>query len=127
MIASHIDNDIKKGRLVMSDSDKKKLKQKVKQPLFDKLISQGAACVYSGAPLSIKNAWNRFSMDRLDESKPHFTIEGDISNIVFICRMLNTSSTGLNRKKLMETVLTQPLVPISDANRAEVLRKIALI
>ena len=128
MVAAHVQGDLRIQLLpAMSTANRRKLKKKVQLPLFNKLIAQAASCKYGNVPLSIKNAWNRFSMERLDNSKPHFTPDGDISNIVFICRMINTRSTGWNRKKLLETVLTQPLVPVTDANRAIVSAQIALI
>jgi hypothetical protein len=77
--------------------------------MYEKLVKQGFKCYYTGIPFSkIRDNWNYFSLERLDNTKNHTD-----ENSVFICRMFNTAG-GLNRKKILQILLTQILVPLTD-------------
>ena len=80
--------------------------------MYQKLINQGFKCHYTGIPFSKnRDSWNYFSLERLDNEINHTD-----ENCVFICRMFNTAG-GLNRKKIFKALLTQILVPLTDAER----------
>ena len=77
--------------------------------MYEKLVKQGFKCYYTGIPFSKnRDNWNYFSLERLDNTKNHTD-----ENSVFICRMFNTTG-GLNRKKILQILLTQILVPLTD-------------
>ena len=77
--------------------------------MYEKLVKQRFKCYYTGIPFSkIRDNWNYFSLERLDNTKNHTD-----ENSVFICRMFNTAG-GLNRKKILQILLTQIHVPLTD-------------
>ena len=77
--------------------------------MYEKLVKQRFKCYYTGIPFSKnRDNWNYFSLERLDNTKNHTD-----ENSVFICRMFNTAG-GLNRKKILQILLTQILVPLTD-------------
>ncbi len=78
---------------------------------------QHGKCAVSGVPLSINNNHRRFSMDRVDNSKPHFGPQGELDNIRFICRIFNTSR-GWTRALFLEALLVQIRVPLNAEVRA---------
>lgn len=91
-----------------------KYRSKIIDLSFKKLVyEQQFKCAYSHAPLSITNSAQRFSFERVDNNKPHFGPEGDIDNIVFICRVFN-SPVGMNRRKFLQCYLSQKHVPLTE-------------
>jgi hypothetical protein len=119
-ISNHIINDRKNfADLEESKSYIDKYKDKIIKLVFEKLVNeQKFKCAYSNVPLTILNSAMRFSFERIDNSKPHFGPEGDIDNIVFICRIFN-SRAGMNRRKFLQCFLSQQLVSLSDSVRAK--------
>lgn len=77
---------------------------------------QKTLCFYSGCLMSFRNDWTRFSFERIDNKKPHFLPGNDLSNVVFVCRILN-SSAGWNRKKLLTVLLSQKEVRLGAGVR----------
>ncbi len=118
-ISTHIEVDFKKtGK---SDQEKatyvKKYKKIITNNVIQKLIfDQRFKCSYSHVDLSIQNNAQRFSFERINNSKPHFGPEGDVDNIVFICRIFN-SAAGMNRRKMLQVFLSQSHIPLSEKVR----------
>jgi hypothetical protein len=74
---------------------------------------QSWKCGYSNVNLTIENFWTRFSFERINDDLPHFTQLGELTNIVFICRLLNTYKK-LSQEKIMDMFLHQNLIFVPD-------------
>jgi hypothetical protein len=87
---------------------------------FKKLQEQNYRCAYSLVPLTIVPSFARFSFERINNAMPHFTLEGELTNIVLTCRLFN-SRRQMSRAKLLAYYLTQELVyvPIEARKCAE--------
>jgi hypothetical protein len=70
-------------------------------------------CAYTDINLTIENLWTRFSFERINDDLPHFTQTGELTNIVFICRLLNTPKK-LSKEKIMDNFLHQNLIPLPE-------------
>jgi hypothetical protein len=70
-------------------------------------------CGYTDVNLTIVNLWTRFSFERIDDDLPHFTQTGELTNIVFICRLLN-SAKKLSKEVIMDYLLHQNLIDVPD-------------
>jgi hypothetical protein len=129
-ISHHVDGDKKEGRLtnVQVSAFRLWLERNRKQ-FYNSIVSkmtheQQGKCAVSGVPLSIDNNHRRFSMDRVDNSKPHFGPEGELDNIRFICRIFNTTR-GWTRALFLEALLTQIRVPLNAEVRAAAVLELA--
>ena len=122
-ISQHTRNDIKLSRgddYPTSEDAREVFRKSLYDAYVAALRAQEFRCAVSGIPLSIKNTFARFSLDRTrgDSSQPHFTADGKLHpDTRFICRLFN-SVRGVSRKQLVHFFLSQELVPITDAVRA---------
>lgn len=83
--------------------------------MYEILLKQGFKCYYTDIPFSRnRDNWRFFSLERLDNKRNHSS-----DNCVFICRMFNTAG-GLNRKKILQTFLTQKLVLMTEEQKTEI-------
>jgi IS5 family transposase len=75
-------------------------------------LKQFGKCYYSHIPLTIKNLYTRFSLERLDNNKAHFNADGTIPDTtVVVCRLFNVAAQ-MSRKKLLNYYLNQKLVAV---------------
>jgi hypothetical protein len=100
------------------------------QAMVDRMLDQKVRCYYSGLPMSLeKDHWSRISMERLDNSLPHFRlvpdglggIRLDLDNVVWIAVILQKASRGhgFDRKTLIEMLLECDLpIPLTPEQRA---------
>ena len=103
--------DIKKNRM-KPVADPKKFKKDLVEKVLALILKQLGKCHYSHIPLTIKNAYTRFSLERLDNSKAHFNADGTIPDTtVVVCRLFNVSAQ-MSRKKLLTYYLNQKLVAV---------------
>lgn len=121
-------NHLKKDNTVFEESNKWYLSQEEKsllvQACMEKLCNvQKTRCHYSKTLLSFGNNWAKISIERIDNKKPHFLPGLDLSNVMFVCRILN-SAAGWNRKKLLTVFLTQKEVCIPDGLRASYIKEL---
>jgi hypothetical protein len=122
-ISGHVTHDKKSRRLTntqvgasrawLKDNKKRFYKNIVAKMCF----GQKVKCAISGVPLSIENNHRRFSMDRIDNSQPHFGPQGELDNIRFVCRVFNTTR-GWSRALFLEALLTQVRVHLNAEVRA---------
>jgi hypothetical protein len=98
--------------------DPKRFKHGLKRHILDRILAQEGRCFVSGIPLTIRNGWARFSLERLDNTRAHFNPDGTLpATSVLVCRLFNVSGT-LNRTKLLTYYLHQELVPVPVIARA---------
>jgi hypothetical protein len=136
----HIDNDAEISG--WSPEEKKRFKdiyaKQINEAMVGRMLDQKVRCYYSGLPMSLqKRHWSRISMERLDNSLPHFRlvpdglggIRLDLDNVVWIAVVLQHASAGhgFDRKTLIEMLLECdlpiPLTPEQRANAEAELRK----
>lgn len=110
MFGHHTCRDKKKE---YSDLPKYNLKV-IRDNMFQLLIDQKFLCHYSGVPMTIENGPRRFSLERLDNNKPHFDIDSKLSNAVWICRIFNAGHRQWSRYRYLEIFLSQIRRPMSD-------------
>lgn len=109
-IQTHIQDDVARGRMDPIPSHLLVVfKNNVYSNAVQKLTAQGFRCHYSGVPLTIEKGFARFSFERINNDLPHFCGSGELSNIVFVCRLLN-ACTQLSRAKILNYYLHQTLV-----------------
>ncbi len=124
-IGDHIRNDIKTSRFVLPANVSIKSFAKV---VFEKSIKkfelQRGRCAYSNVSLTIKNCWQRISFERVDNNLPHFTFDGELTNIVFVCRLFNGSRKQMSTEKILTYFLHQKLVPVPDSVRLQAQKKL---
>ena len=127
-----MDGDKKEGRLTNAQVSAFRLwLERNRKQFYNSIVSkmtheQQGKCAVSGVPLSIDNNHRRFSMDRVDNSKPHFGPEGELDNIRFICRIFNTRR-GWTRALFLEALLSQIRVPLNAEVRAAAVLELAEI
>jgi hypothetical protein len=110
-IANHYANDIKKNR-IKPVADPKKFKKDLVEKVLALILKQLGKCHYNHIPLTIKNLYTRFSLERLDNNKAHFNADGTITDTtVIVCRLFNVSAQ-MSRKKLLTYYLNQKLVAV---------------
>ena len=113
-IRRHLNDDIKnRGFHLPAGIDKLAFSRTLYNNTVVKLYEQKWRCTYSGVPLTMETKWNHFSFERINEDLPHFTESGELTNIVFICRMFNVPRQ-LSRLKILTYFLHQTLVPLPD-------------
>jgi len=120
-IKRHIDHDLDANRINTEEASKLRgLKKLIRSNAIIKLKAQQYRCAYSFFPLSILPSFARFSFERIDNLLPHFTLTGELTNIVFICRLFN-GRRQMSRKKLLQYYMSQKLVevPIEARQQAE--------
>jgi hypothetical protein len=76
-------------------------------------------CAYTNVNLTIENLWTRISFERIDDDLPHFTQLGELTNIVFICRLLN-SAKKLSKEIIMDYFLHQNLISVPNYIRLQI-------
>jgi hypothetical protein len=110
-ISMHYHADIKFNRM-KPVADPKKFKKDLVEKVLALILKQLGKCYYSHIPLTIKNLYTRFSMERLDNNKPHFNADGTIPDTtVVVCRLFNVPAQ-MSRKKLLNYYLNQKLVAV---------------
>ena len=98
--------------------DPTRFKRGLQYHTLDRILAQRGRCFVSGIPLTIRNGWTRFSLERLDDTKAHFHPDGTLpATSVLVCRIFNVSAT-LDRTKLLTYYLRQTMVPVPGAARA---------
>jgi hypothetical protein len=98
--------------------DPTRFKRGLKRHILDRILAQEGRCFVSGIPLTIRNGWTRFSLERLDDTRAHFNPDGTLpATSVLVCRLFNVPGT-LNRTKLLTYYLCQKLVPVPCVARA---------
>lgn len=122
ILRKSICNHLRKDKLMFNNSNAWYANPAEKTALvnacMDKLcVVQRTRCYYSGTLLSYGNNWSKISMERIDNSKPHFLPGLDLSNVIFVCRILN-STAGWNRAKLLTVFLTQKQVHVPTKMRS---------
>jgi hypothetical protein len=119
-IQNHINHDIKKKRFELPRNiPRKEYLKIVYDNSIQQLEKQSWRCAYSNVNLTIANIWTRFSFVRIDDDLPHFTQLGELTNIVFICRSLNTPKK-LSKEIIMDMLLHQNLLPIPEYIRLQI-------
>lgn len=78
-----------------------------------KLTEQKWRCFYTGIQMTFERKYNQFSFERINNDLPHFTEQGELTNVVFICRLFN-SPRQLSRQKILDYLLHQELVVVPD-------------
>ena len=112
MIHDHINRDIKRGIFEYPTTmTKKQFHKLVYEKSLLLLDSQKWRCSYTDVLMTIEKSWTRFSFERIDNDLPHFTQAGDLTNIVFICRLLN-GNPQFSRAKILTYLLHQPMVQV---------------
>jgi hypothetical protein len=113
-IKRHIEQDIKKKRFQFPTNV---TRSEFLNMVFDNSIAQLEKqlwkCAYSNVNLTIVNLWTRFSFERINDDMSHFTQLGELTNIVFICRLLNTRKK-LSKEKIMNLFLHQNWIDVPD-------------
>lgn len=84
-----------------------------REDIYAKLCAQ-PLCSSTGVPMTIINGPRRFSVDRIDNSIGHTK-----ANTRLVCRILN-SPAGMTRRKWLELLLLQTVVPLSEDQRGKV-------
>jgi len=104
--------------------------KQIVEAMVGRMLDQKVRCYYSGLPMSLeKDHWSRISMERLDNSLPHFRlvpdglggIRLDLDNVVWIAAILQKASKGhgFDRKTLIEMLLECDLpIPLTPEQRA---------
>lgn len=126
LVASHVREDIKKGRLSKSKltgpSSKVKLreyKKKCRILVQEALVTNPQDSV-SLLPLTIENGPRRFSIDRNNNSQSHFGAsvdeEPNLHNVRFCCRVWNTPRK-MTRRKFLQFLLCQQLCELTPVQR----------
>jgi hypothetical protein len=119
-IQYHISEDIVKKRFKLpTNISRTQFVDIVFKNSLNLLDEQSWKCAYSHVNMTIENIWTRFSFERINDKISHFTESGKVSNIVFICRLLNTSEK-LSRMKLLDNLLHQNLVEIPNTIRMQI-------
>jgi hypothetical protein len=83
-----------------------------------KLEQQQYRCFYSNVPLTHVPSYCQFSFERINNKLSHFTDDGTLENVVFVCRLLN-GPRQMSRAKILDYTLHQTLVPLSDEIRSK--------
>lgn len=119
-IRDNIRSDIKAKRFEYpSHLSHQKFVQLVYSNALIQLEKQNGRCAYSTIGLTIENSWKRFSFERLNNSLPHFTQSGQVTNCVLVCRIFNTIRQ-LSYKLILQYLLTQKMVEVPDCVRKQV-------
>jgi hypothetical protein len=119
-IQYHIKDDIKVKRFKLpQDIPRKEYLQMVFDNSIKQLEKQSWKCAYTKVNLTIANLWTRFSFERINDDESHFTQTGELTNIVFICRLLNTPKK-LSHEKIANMFLHQNLIPVPDFIRTKI-------
>jgi hypothetical protein len=109
-IAYHYKDDIKFNRM-KPVADPKKFKKDLVEKVLVLILKQLGKCHYSHIPLTIKNAYTRLSLERLNNNKAHFNADGTIMDTtVVVCRLFNVRAQ-MSRKKLLNYYLNQTRHP----------------
>jgi hypothetical protein len=117
-----------------SSAQKSKFKatyeKNIVESVTNKLLDQQVKCYYSGLPLVVERHWSRLSLERLDNTLPHFRlvdddghdgIRVDLGNVVWAAGIFQLASRGygFDRKTLMRMLLKWDLpVPLTPEQRA---------
>ena len=128
----HIDADAETSG--WSPEEKKRFKdiyaKQIIEAMVGRMLDQKVRCYYSGLPMSLQPGhWSRISMERLDNSLPHFRlvpdglggIRLDLDNVVWIAVVLQPASAGhgFDRKTLIRMLLECDLpIPLTPEQRA---------
>jgi hypothetical protein len=119
-IQDHIKADLKRKRFKFpSNISRKKYLKIVYDNSIQQLEKQSWKCGYTNVNLTIENFWTRFSFERINNDLPHFTQLGELTNIVFVCRLLNVQRQ-LSKEKITDYLLYQNLLPIPDYVRVSI-------
>jgi hypothetical protein len=119
-IKNHIRGDIENKRFAFPDNiDRLEFVKIVYHNSIKQLEKQLWKCAYTDVNMSIENLWTRFSFERINGILPHFTQLGELTNIIFVCRLLN-ASRQLSKDKIIVYFLHQNLVPIPDWIRFQI-------
>jgi hypothetical protein len=111
-IARHYHTDVFRAKRMKPVADPKKFKKDLVEKVLALILKQLGKCYYSHIPLTIKNLYTRFSLERLDNNKPHFNADSTIPNTtVVVCRLFNVPAQ-MSRKKLLNYYLHQTLVAV---------------
>jgi hypothetical protein len=125
-VQNHIKHDIRANRFQFPRNiPRKEFLQIVYDNSIKQLEKQLWKCGYTNIDLTILNTWTRFSFERIDDDLPHFTQTGELTNIVFICRLLNTSKK-LSQEKITNMFLHQNLIFVPDYIRLQIEPKSSL-
>jgi hypothetical protein len=139
MVSCHIRADFKAGRLTKEEVERllacnRDKKRAISNAILDVLVQQKMLCAYSGRLMIYDTSdpdcerWRKFSLERLDNSKTHFSFKKDgsidVSNLVAICRNLNTASGGMSRRKWIILCLCHA---ISSERRRELYNELVAI
>lgn len=116
MIYHSINRDKTKRRSELIDEDYPTIKNNI----FQLLIDQKFICAYSGVSMKIENGSQRFSLERKDNAKPHFGPNGELDNVVWICRIFNGPCLQMSRYRFLEILLSQIRKPMSEDVRKKV-------
>jgi hypothetical protein len=119
-IQRHIGNDIRlKLFHLPTNISRSNFLKIVYDNSIQQLEKQLWKCGYTNINLTFENIWTRFSFERIDDDLPHFTQTGELTNIVFICRLLNTTKK-LSQQKIIDYFLHQNLIPVPDCIRFKI-------
>ena len=78
--------------------------------MFDGIIAQDCCCATSLMPFTIENGPQRFSADRIDDSKGH-----TVDNVKYVCRIFNPGNgKKMSHKLFLYIFLKNRIVPIPD-------------
>jgi hypothetical protein len=117
-ISRHYKADVEVTQRMDPVPDPKRFKRGLKQHILDRILAQEGRCCVSGIPLTIRNGWARFSLERPDDTRAHFNPDGTLpATSVLVCRLFNVRAT-LDRTKLLTYYLRQTMVPVPCAARA---------
>jgi hypothetical protein len=126
-IHRHINSDIKAKRFTLPiGMTKSQFVYIVRSKAIQKLEEQKWRCGYTNIVMTFHSAWTQFSFERIDNNLPHFTQMGDVSNIIFICRIFNTFEQ-LSMERMLTFFLHQNLFSISNDVRSNTENKLAQI
>jgi hypothetical protein len=124
-IYRHVQEDVvHKRQLPIPEINRSSFYQIVHDNSVLKLQQQQYRCFYSNVPLSCVPSYCQFSFERLNNKLPHFTEEGTLENVVFVCRLLN-GPRQMSRAKILDYTLHQTLVPLSEEQRQRIMQDFA--
>jgi hypothetical protein len=128
-VSALVSADVKAGRLTFKDAKcKAPYIKKAKETVTVFLKAHPTlTCSVIGLPLTITNGPFRLSLDRNDDSLPHFGVDGnDMSNINLRGRVFNTNKK-MTKKLLLTYTLSQITVPMTAQRRLELKRELAMM
>ncbi len=122
-----LNHDLERSMFEIATDKKLEFIKIVYKNSLKKLKAQNYKCAYSGIDLDVENTYRRFSMERIiGKKRSHFGKDGNLNNIVFVCRLLN-GPKQMSREKVLTYFLSQIRIPVPPEARLKAELELNLI